>query len=127
MSEQPMPPDDSRQTPEPQHSQHSSATEGLLQAVHHATASVKRRSLAWHITRAGAWTLAGALALVILLLAGLTWYTTTADFQRRVSREIVSVLGDATGGRVELRGIHFSLWRLRIVADGLVIHGFNHG
>jgi len=123
MSEQPMPPDDSRQTPEPQHSQHSSATEGLLQAVHHATASVKRRSLAWHITRAGAWTLAGALALVILLLAGLTWYTTTADFQRRVSREIVSVLGDATGGRVELRGIHFSLWRLRIVADGLVIHG----
>jgi hypothetical protein len=83
----------------------------------------RRRSFAWHLTRAGAWGLGGALALVILLLSGLTWYTTTGDFQRRVKREIVSVLEDTTGGRVELQGVHFSLWRLRINVDGLVIHG----
>ena len=53
----------------------------------------------------------------------MTWYTTTADFQQRVGREIVSVLENATGGRVELRGVQFSLWHLAIEVDGLVIHG----
>ena len=83
----------------------------------------RRRSIAWHVTRAGSWGFAGALALVILLVGGITWYTATAYFQRRVGREIVSVLGDATGGRVEVRGVKFSLWRLKIEVDGLVIHG----
>jgi translocation and assembly module TamB len=83
----------------------------------------RRRSIAWHVTRAGSWGFAGALALVILLVGGITWYTATAYFQRRVGREIVSVLGDATGGRVEVGGVKFSLWHLKIEVDGLVIHG----
>ena len=33
------------------------------------------------------------------------------------------MLEDATGGRVELGQISFSLWHLAIEADGLVIHG----
>jgi translocation and assembly module TamB len=65
----------------------------------------------------------GVLALIALLVAGVTWYTTTADFQQRVGREIVSVLENATGGRVELRGVQFNLWHLAIEVDGLVIHG----
>jgi len=128
MSDDRMPPDDERQpTPEPLHSdaasKHFAGKDSLLKAAHTVAASVKRRSLAWHLTRAGAWGLGGALALVILLLASVTLYTTTADFERRVSHEIVSVLEDATGGRVELRHVYFSLWRLRIAVDGLVIHG----
>jgi translocation and assembly module TamB len=83
----------------------------------------RRRSFAWHVTRAGAWGFGGALALVILLVGGITWVTATAYFQRLVGREIVSVLEDATGGRVEVRGVRFSLWRLKIEVDGLVIHG----
>jgi translocation and assembly module TamB len=83
----------------------------------------RRRSIAWHVTRAGAWGFGGALALAILLVGGITWVTATAYFQRRVGREIVSVLEDATGGRVEVRGVQFSLWRLKIDVDGLVIHG----
>ncbi len=83
----------------------------------------RRRSIAWHVTRAGSWAIGGVLALVLALVVGITWYTNTENFQRRVEREIVSVLGDATGGRVEVRGIQFSLWRLRIEVDGLVIHG----
>ncbi len=83
----------------------------------------KRRGLAWHLTRAGAWGIGGALALLLATVAGLSWYTTTGDFQRRVGREIVSVLEDATGGRVELRGVRFRLWRLTIGVDGLTIHG----
>jgi translocation and assembly module TamB len=83
----------------------------------------RRRSVAWHVTRAGSWGFGGALALTILLVGGITWYTATAYFQRLVGREIVSVLEDATGGRVEVRGVQFSLWRLKIDVDGLVIHG----
>ena len=83
----------------------------------------RRRSVAWHVTRAGSWGFGGALALAILLVGGITWYTATAYFQRLVGREIVSVLEDATGGRVEVRGVKFSLWRLKIDVDGLVIHG----
>jgi translocation and assembly module TamB len=70
-----------------------------------------------------AWTFGSLVTLVILLLVGLSVYTRTDDFQHRVGGEVVSVLQDATGGRVELQHISFSLWRLAIEADGLVIHG----
>jgi translocation and assembly module TamB len=83
----------------------------------------RRRSLVWHVTRAGSWSIGGVLALVILLVGGITWYMTTAYFQRRVEREIVSVLENSTGGRVEVRGVQFSLWHLMVEVDGLVIHG----
>jgi len=83
----------------------------------------KRRSLAGHISRATMWLVGGVLALVLLAAGGFWWYSTTGDFQRRVGKEIVSVLEDATGGRVELRGLSFSLWHLAIEVDGLVIHG----
>jgi translocation and assembly module TamB len=83
----------------------------------------RRRSIAWHISRGAAWCIAGLLALVILVVGGFWWYTTTDYFQRRVGHEIVSVLEDATGGRVEVAGVKFSLWHLAIEVDGLVIHG----
>ena len=51
------------------------------------------------------------------------WYTGTEDFQHRVGGEVVSMLENATGGRVELRHLSFDLWHLAIEADGLVIHG----
>jgi translocation and assembly module TamB len=63
------------------------------------------------------------LVLLIVLIAGLSWYTTTADFQHRVGAKVVSVLEDSTGGRVELGHISFDLWHLAIEADNLVIHG----
>ncbi|HEY6373931.1 MAG TPA: translocation/assembly module TamB domain-containing protein, partial [Edaphobacter sp.] len=51
------------------------------------------------------------------------WYSTTPDFERRVGREIVSILENATGGRVELGRIRFDIWHLEVEANGLVIHG----
>ena len=83
----------------------------------------KRRSIAFHVSRAMACLIAGVLVLVGAVLGGLTWYTSTADFQRRVGGEIVTVLENTTGGRVELRGVQFSLWHLSVEVDGLVIHG----
>jgi translocation and assembly module TamB len=82
-----------------------------------------RRGLGGHVGRVLAWVVGGLLLLVIVLVGGFAWYSTTADFQRRVGNEIVSVLETATGGRVEVGGVHFSLWHLAIEADGLVIHG----
>src|ERR1700742_3882596 len=75
------------------------------------------------VLRVLGWIGASILMLLIVLVVGLSWYTTTADFQRRVGAEVVSVLEDSTGGRVELGHISFSLLRLAVEADGLVIHG----
>jgi translocation and assembly module TamB len=82
-----------------------------------------QRGLAGHLGRVAAWVICCVVALVILLIGGLWWYSTTEDFQHRVGKEIVSVLENATGGRVELGAVKFSLLHLAIEADGLVIHG----
>ncbi|HEY5055720.1 MAG TPA: translocation/assembly module TamB, partial [Acidobacteriaceae bacterium] len=75
------------------------------------------------VARVIAWIAGGIGALLILLIAGTAWYATTDDFQRRVANQLVSVLEDSTGGRVEIGRIHFSLWRLSVEVNGLVVHG----
>lgn len=79
-----------------------------------------RRGLLWRVI---GWTAASLLVLLVVLLAGVSYYTTTPDFQRRVAAKVVAVLEDATGGKVELGRISFQLWHLAIEADDLVIHG----
>jgi len=85
--------------------------------------AIVKRSLATRMGRALLWCVAGLLALIGLLFGTFAWYSTTDDFNRRVGKEVVKVLEDATGGRVELRRISFDLRHLAIKADGLVIHG----
>ena len=82
-----------------------------------------KRSLATRVGRAVAWTVIGFVILVMVLFGTFAWYTTTDDFSRRMGREVVKVLEDATGGRVELAKMSFDLRHLAIEADGLVIHG----
>lgn len=82
-----------------------------------------KRSIAERITRGTLWTLGGVVAFLLLLFGVFAWYTTTADFERRVGDKLIAVLGDATGGRVELKRIQFNLWHLAVEAKGLVIHG----
>jgi translocation and assembly module TamB len=82
-----------------------------------------KRSLATRMGRAVAWTVIGLVVLVAVLFGTFAWYSTTEDFNRRVGKEVVKVLEDATGGRAELRRISFDLRHLAIEADGLVIHG----
>ncbi|MEI9981498.1 MAG: hypothetical protein WDN23_21405 [Edaphobacter sp.] len=82
-----------------------------------------KRSLAARMGRGAAWIVLGTAILVVALFAGFWWYSTTDDFNRRVGREVVKVLEDATGGRVELKKVSFSLRHLAVEADGLVIHG----
>jgi translocation and assembly module TamB len=85
-----------------------------------ANATPVRRN---RLLRVLAWSAASIVALIAVLLLGFAWYSTTDDFQHRVGGEVVSVLEDSTGGRVELQHLSFSLWHLAIEADGLVIHG----
>jgi translocation and assembly module TamB len=82
-----------------------------------------KRSIAARITRGTLWTLGTFIALLLVVFGLFAWYTTTGDFEKRVGDKLVSVLGDATGGRVELKGIHFNLWHLSVEANGLIIHG----
>jgi translocation and assembly module TamB len=83
-------------------------------------AGAKRRSRIWRVV---AWVMASVVVMLILLAVGASWYTGTADFQRRVGGEVVSVLENSTGGRVELQHLSFNLWHLALEVDGLVIHG----
>jgi len=81
------------------------------------------RSLATRMGRAVLWCVIGFIVLVAVLFGTFAWYSTTDDFNRRVGKEVVKVLEDATGGRVELHRISFDLRHLAVEADGLVIHG----
>jgi translocation and assembly module TamB len=70
-----------------------------------------------------AWFFAGLVVMASLVFVAFVWYSKTNDFNRRVGKEVVKVLEDATGGRVELGKISFDLLHLAVEADGLVIHG----
>ncbi|MCU1222897.1 MAG: hypothetical protein JWQ42_990 [Edaphobacter sp.] len=83
-----------------------------------AVAKVKR-SLSGTVGRVLGW----VVILLLVIFVAFAWYTTTPDFERRVGKKVVSLLEDATGGRVELGRISFKLWHLAVEADGLVIHG----
>ncbi len=61
--------------------------------------------------------------LFALLVAGLSWYASTPRFANKVRSELIQVLGDATGGRVELGAFRWRLLHLQIEADNLTIHG----
>ncbi|MEO6815693.1 MAG: translocation/assembly module TamB domain-containing protein [Edaphobacter sp.] len=82
-----------------------------------------KRSLGGKVAHVIAWVFAGFSILLLVLVAAFSWYSTTPDFNQRVDKTVVNLLENATGGRVELKGIHFRLWHLAIEADGLVIHG----
>jgi translocation and assembly module TamB len=69
------------------------------------------------------WIAGSLLVLLLLVVAGAAYYTTTPSFDRRARTEVVTVLENATGGRVEIGGLKFDLWHLAIEVDGLVIHG----
>jgi translocation and assembly module TamB len=82
-----------------------------------------RRSLSGRVGRWLGGSVIGLILLVAALFATFAWYSTTDDFGRRVRGEVVKVLENATGGKVELGKISFDLRHLAIEADALVIHG----
>src|ERR1700691_484039 len=70
------------------------------------------------------WRVGGALLLLlVLVIGGLLFYASTAHFSSLVRQRVINVLQDATGGRVELRSLHWSLRHLAVEVEGLTIHG----
>ena len=86
-------------------------------------AAPKVRTRTGKISRGLAWFFGSLFLLLILLVLGFAWYSTTADFQHRVGQKVVTTLEDATGGKVELGALKFDIWHLALEADHLVIHG----
>jgi translocation and assembly module TamB len=78
----------------------------------------RSRALRWIL-----WTAGSLFLLLLILVAGLGFYTTTQDFSNRVRSTLISTLEDATGGKVDLAKVEFSLRHLAVEVDGLVIHG----
>jgi translocation and assembly module TamB len=63
------------------------------------------------------------LLLVVLVVAGLLFYASTPHFSQMVRQKLISVLEDATGGRIELQSLRWSVRHLAVEVDGLTIHG----
>src|ERR1700733_1110560 len=70
------------------------------------------------------WRVGGAfLLLLVLVVAGLLFYASTAHFSNQVRQRVISVLQDATGGRVEVQSLRWNLRHLAVEVDDLTIHG----
>jgi translocation and assembly module TamB len=79
-----------------------------------------RRISAWGYM----WRVSGSLLLLlVLVIAGLLFYASTAHFSNLVRQKVVSVLEDATGGRVELQSLRWNVRHLAVEVNGLTIHG----
>jgi translocation and assembly module TamB len=63
------------------------------------------------------------VALGILFLGGLAWYATTDSFQARVRERFIAEMERATGGRVEVGGLHTIPFRFLIDIRNLTVHG----
>src|ERR1700730_13014823 len=75
---------------------------------------------AWNWIWRGGGTL---LLLLFLVIAGLLFYASTPHFANIVRQKVVTVLEDATGGRVEIQSLRWNLRHLAVEVDGLTIHG----
>jgi len=69
------------------------------------------------------WACLTVLLLFVAVLGTSLWYISTPQFAEKVRLKLVSVLEEATGGRVELKAFHWDVWRLTCEADDLTIHG----
>jgi translocation and assembly module TamB len=66
----------------------------------------------------------GALLLLILVVVGgLLFYASTPHFANVVRQRVITVLEDATGGRVEIGSLEWNLRHLSVEVKSLTIHG----
>jgi translocation and assembly module TamB len=65
----------------------------------------------------------GIFLLLVLLAGGLMFYASTPHFANIVRTKVITVLEDATGGRVTLGTLNWSVRHLSVEVDDLTIHG----
>jgi len=66
---------------------------------------------------------AGLVAIVALLAAGLYFIASSSVFENAVRKRFIVLVEKTTGGRAEIASFHWRLLHLEAEADGLVIHG----
>jgi translocation and assembly module TamB len=70
------------------------------------------------------WRVGGVLVLLLLVvIGGLLFYASTQHFANNVRQRVITVLEDATGGRVEIKTVTWNLRHLAVEVDDLTIHG----
>jgi translocation and assembly module TamB len=70
------------------------------------------------------WRVGGVLVLLLaLVVGGLMFYASTPHFANIVRQKVITVLEDATGGRVDLQSLRWNLRHLSVEVSGLTIHG----
>src|ERR1700742_2186074 len=70
------------------------------------------------------WRVGGALVLLLLVVVGgLLFYASSQHSANNVRQRVISVLEDATGGRVEIKSLTWNLRHLAVEVDDLTIHG----
>jgi len=74
-------------------------------------------------TRHLPFTIAGAIALIIVITIGAYFYLSSAYFQTVMRIRSERHLEELTGGRVEIKSFHWDLLNLEADIGGLVIHG----
>lgn len=88
-----------------------------------APLTVRPRERRWPKCRLACKIGGGVVLFLVLVVASLAIFASTPYFANMVRGRIVLALGNATGGRVELQGFHWSLIHLSAEVDGLTIHG----
>jgi translocation and assembly module TamB len=73
--------------------------------------------------RWAAYSCAVASLLVALLVGSLAWYASTPAFTAHIHQTVVDVLERATGGRVDMGSLRWSVRHLTIDVEELTIHG----
>ena len=74
------------------------------------------------------WRIGGAVvALLLVVITAILFYASTEHFANNVRKRVVTVLEDATGGRVEIKSLTWNLRHLAVEVDGLTIHGLEDG
>jgi translocation and assembly module TamB len=74
-------------------------------------------------TRHLPFTIAGALAFVIVTSIGAFFYLSSVHFENEMRGRMVRNLEKLTGGRVEIESFHWNLLQFQADIGGLVIHG----
>ncbi len=92
------------------------------------TPNRRRRLRRWNVWARKAWGRkvwigAGGAALLMIALAGLYFWASSAQFENLIRRRLIARIEAAFGGRVEIASFHWRPLDLDVEADGLVIHG----
>ena len=80
---------------------------------------VSRRGYLRHVLWGGS----GLVLLLIVGLIGLYFWASSSTFENIIRKRLIARIEAGTGGRAEIHGFHWSLSKLEVDVDGIILHG----